>query len=118
MTTLDNVSITYTIVLHVVTLALNVQNNTKQMTLHNMECRNLHPELGVEIVNFKLFVCFSALVNTRIDVFDNRIDYVCICNNCWWVDPFLVVVHSFCSIVPQIIFFIGIVPYFVVVFPT
>ena len=57
MTTLDNVSITYTTVLHVVTLALNVQSNIKQMTLYNMECRNWYPELGVEIVDFKLPVC-------------------------------------------------------------
>ena len=35
-------------------------------------------------------------------MFDNRIGYVCISNNCWWVDPFLAVIHSFCSIIPQI----------------
>ena len=52
----DNVSIMYMIVLHKVTLAFNVQSNIKQMTLHNMECRNWYPELGVEIVDFKLIV--------------------------------------------------------------
>ena len=57
LTTSVNVSIMYTMVLHVVTLALNVQNNIEQIILHNMECRNWYPELGVEIVNFKLFLC-------------------------------------------------------------
>ena len=57
MTTLDNVSITYTMVLHVVTLALNEQSNIKQMILYNMECRTWNPELNVEIVGFRLFVC-------------------------------------------------------------
>ena len=57
MTTSDNVSITYTIVIHLVTLALNVRSNIKQKNLHNMECRNWYPDFGVEIVDFKLFVC-------------------------------------------------------------
>ena len=57
MTILDNVPITYTMVLHVINLALNVQSSIKQMTLHNMECRNWYPELGAEIVDFKLLVC-------------------------------------------------------------
>ena len=57
MTTSDNVSITYTIGLHVVTLVLNIPSNIKQKILYDMECRNWNPELGAEIVNFKLFVC-------------------------------------------------------------
>ena len=57
MTTLDNVSSTHTMVLHVVTLALNVQSNIKQIILYNMECRNWNPELSVKIVDFRLFVC-------------------------------------------------------------
>ena len=57
VTTLDNIPITYTMDLHVVSLALNVQNNIKQMTLYNMEYRNWYPELGVEIIDFKLPLC-------------------------------------------------------------
>ena len=38
MMALDNVSITYTMVLHVVTLALHVQSNMKEMILYNMKC--------------------------------------------------------------------------------
>ena len=48
MTTLDNVSNIYSKVLHVVTFALNVQSNIKQMILYNMEFRNCHLELGVK----------------------------------------------------------------------
>ena len=40
-------------------------------------------------------------------MFDNRIGYVFISDNCWWVNPFLGVVHDFCSIVLRIIFLIG-----------
>ena len=47
MTTLDNVLITYTMVLNVVTLASNIQSNTKQIILYNMEYSNWYPELCV-----------------------------------------------------------------------
>ena len=56
----DNISSTYSMVLHEVTFALNVQSNIKKMILYNMECRNSHPELGVGIVDVKLFGCSSA----------------------------------------------------------
>ena len=60
MMTSDHVSSMCLMVLHVVIFALNVQSNTKQMILYNMECRNSHPELGVRIVDVKLFGCSSA----------------------------------------------------------
>ena len=59
MTTLDNMSNTYSMVLHLATFILNIQSNIKQMILYNMECRNFHPKLGVEIVDFKLYGCSS-----------------------------------------------------------
>ena len=49
-------------------------------------------------------------MNTLFDMFDKRIGYNCISNNSCWADSFLVVVHGFCSIVPCIIFLIGIEP--------
>ena len=52
-------------------------------------------------------------MNMRFDMFVNRIGFIRISENSWWVSPFLVVVHGLCSIVPRIIFFIGIIPCFV-----
>ena len=60
MTTSDNVSNKFTMVLHGVSLALNVQSNIKQMNLYNMKYRNWYPELGVGIVDFKLPVCWLS----------------------------------------------------------